>query len=68
VEAKIELKRLMLHLSRFLRGIWGGFGLSFLFLMLVLIFILIGCSTPMVEVGKVTVVIEPIKTTYKGEV
>jgi len=59
----------MFQFSRFLRGNWGGFGLPFLFLVLVLLFILNGCSTPMVEVGKVTIVIqEPIKTAHKGEV
>jgi hypothetical protein len=68
VETKKELKGLMFQFSRFLRGN-GGFCLPFLFLVLVLLFILIGCSTPMVEVGKVTVVIqEPIKSPYKGEV
>ena len=69
METKKELKRLMFQFDRFLRRDWGGFGLPFLFLVLVLLFILSGCSTPMVEVGKVTIVIqEPIKTAHKGEV
>ena len=68
METKKELKRLMFQFSRFLRGDWGGFGLPFLFLVLILVFILIGCSKPMVDVGKANVVIkEPIKTTHKGE-
>jgi|TARA_B100000787_G_scaffold126519_1_gene95709 hypothetical protein len=72
VETKKELKRLMFQLSRFLRRDWEGFGLPFLFLVkllsLLIIFFLIGCSTPSVEVGKVTIVIqEPIRTAHKGE-
>jgi PBP1b-binding outer membrane lipoprotein LpoB len=37
-------------------------------LVLLIMFILTGCSAPTVEVGKVTIVIqEPIKTADKGE-
>ena len=62
----------MFQYSRFLRGDWEGFGLPFLFLVkllvLLILFFLIGCSTPTVEVGKVTVEIqEQIKTAHKGE-
>jgi len=62
----------MFRCSRFLREDLGGFGLPFLFfvklLVLLIIFLMIGCSTPTVEVGKVTIVIlEPIKTADKGE-
>tara|TARA_B100000780_G_scaffold177450_1_gene124405 strand:- start:276 stop:434 length:159 start_codon:yes stop_codon:yes gene_type:complete len=49
-----------------------GFGLPFLFLVellvILILFMMIGCSTPTVEVGKVTVEIqEQIKTAHKGE-
>ena len=69
---KKELKRLMFQLSRFLRRDWEGFGLPFLFslklLSLLIVFLLTGCSTTSVEVGKVTIVIqEPIRTAHKGE-
>jgi len=72
VETKKELKRLMFQFSRFLRRDWEGFGLPFLFtvklLGLTVVFLLIGCSTPSVEVGKVTIVIQqPIRTALKGE-
>jgi len=72
VETKKELKRLMFQFSRFLRRDWEGFGLPFLFtvklLGLTVLFLLIGCSTPSVEVGKVTIVIQqPIRTALKGE-
>ena len=67
-----KLIKLMFQYSRFLREDLGGFGLPFLFfeklLVLLIIFLMIGCSTPTVEVGKVTVVIkESIKTVDKGE-
>jgi len=72
VETKKELKRLMFQFSRFLRRDWEGFGLPFLFtvklLGLTVVFLLIGCSRPSVEVGKVTIVIQqPIRTALKGE-
>jgi len=62
----------MFQHSRFLREDSEGFGLPFLFfvklLVLLIIFILTGCSAPTVEIGKVTIVIqEPIKTADKGE-
>tara|TARA_B110000037_G_C16807708_1_gene378241 strand:+ start:257 stop:382 length:126 start_codon:yes stop_codon:yes gene_type:complete len=35
---------------------------------LLIVFLLIGCSTPSVEVGKLTIVIqEPIRSAHKGE-
>ena len=72
METKKELKRLMFQLSRFLRRDWEGFGLLFLFLVkllgLLIVFLLLGCSTHVVEVGKVTIVIkEPIRSAHKGE-
>ena len=62
----------MFQYNRFLRGDWEGFGLPFLFLVkllvLLILLFLIGCSTPSVEVGKVTIVIkEKIKIAHKGE-
>jgi len=71
-ETKKELRRLMFQYSRFLHEDWEGFGLPFLFLVkllvLLILFMMISCSTPTVEVGKVTVEIqEQIKTTHKGE-
>jgi len=71
VETK-KLIKLMFQYSRFLRRDWEGFGLPFLFLVkllsLLIIYFLIGCTTPSVEVGKVTIVIqEPIRTAHKGE-
>ena len=53
-------------------GDWEGFGLPFLFLVkllgLLIVFLLLGCSTPSVEIGKVTIVIkEPIRSAHKGE-
>ena len=53
-------------------GDWRGFGLSSLFiyklLVLFTLFFMVGCATPEVEVGQVTIVIkEPIKTANKGE-
>ena len=67
-----KLIKLMFQYSRFLREDLGGFGLPFLFfvklLVLLVIFLMIGCSTPKVEVGKITVEIqEQIKTAHKGE-
>ena len=67
-----KLIKLMFQYSRFLREDLGGFGLPFLFLVkllvLLILFFLIGCSTPSVEVGKVTIVIkEKIKIAHKGE-
>ena len=72
METRKEPKILMSQFSRFLRRDWEGFGLPFLFLVkllgLLIVFILLGCSTPSVEVGKVTIVIqEPIRTAHKGE-
>ena len=72
METKKESRRLMFQYSRFLRGDWGGLGLPFLLLVkllvLLILFLMIGCSTPKVEVGKITVEIqEQIKTAYKGE-
>jgi hypothetical protein len=71
-ETKKELRRLMFQYNRFLRGDWEGFGLPFLFLVkllvLLILFMMISCSTPTVEVGKVTVEIqEQIKTAHKRE-
>jgi len=62
----------MFQYSRFLREDWEGSGLPFLFLVellvILILFMMIGCSTPTVEVGKVTVEIqEQIKTAHKGE-
>ena len=62
----------MFQYNRFLRGDWEGFGLPFLFLVkllvLLILFMMISCSTPTVEVGKVTVEIqEQIKTAHKRE-
>ena len=62
----------MFQYSRFLREDWEGFGLPFLFLVkllvLLILFMMISCSTPTVEVGKVTVEIqEQIKTAHKRE-
>ena len=72
METRKEPKILMSQFSRFLRRDWEGFGLPFLFLVkllgLLIVFILLGCSTPSVEVGKVTIVIkEPIRSAHKGE-
>ena len=72
METKKESRRLMFQYSRFLREDLEGFGLPFLFLVellvILILFMMIGCSTPTVEVGKVTVEIqEQIKTAYKGE-
>jgi len=72
VETRKESKILMFQFSRFLRRDWEGFGLLFLFLVkllgLLIVFLLLGCSTPLVEVGKVTIVIkEPIRSAHKGE-
>ena len=62
----------MFQYSRFLHEDWEGFGLPFLFLVKLLVLLIlsmmIGCSTPTVEVGKVTVEIqEQIKTAHKRE-
>ena len=62
----------MFQYSRFLREDLEGFGLPFLFLVellvILILFMMIGCSTPTVEVGKVTVEIqEQIKTAHKRE-
>jgi len=62
----------MFQYSRFLHEDWEGFGLPFLFLVkllvLLILFMMISCSTPTVEVGKVTVEIqEQIKTAHKRE-
>ena len=62
----------MFQYSRFLREDSEGFGLPFLFLVellvILILFMMIGCSTPTVEVGKVTVEIqEQIKTAHKRE-
>jgi hypothetical protein len=61
----------MLQLNRFLQGDWVGFGLPFLLLikLFILIVFLIGCATPKVEVGKVTIVVEePVKIANKGKI
>ena len=62
----------MFQYSRLLHEDWEGFGLPFLFLVkllvLLILFMMISCSTPTVEVGKVTVEIqEQIKTAHKRE-
>ena len=62
----------MFQYSRFLREDLEGSGLPFLFLVellvILILFMMIGCSTPTVEVGKVTVEIqEQIKTAHKRE-
>ena len=72
METRKESKILMFQFSRFLRRDWEGFGLPFLFLVkllgLLIVFLLLGCSTPSVEIGKVTIVIkEPIRSAHKGE-
>jgi len=70
VETRKESKILMFQFSRFLRRDWEGFGLLFLvkLLGLLIVFLLLGCSTHLVEVGKVTIVIkEPIRSAHKGE-
>jgi len=61
----------MFQHNRFLLEDWKSESFPFLFLkivVLLILFSLIGCTTPRVEVGKVTVVIqEQFKTAYKGE-
>jgi hypothetical protein len=52
--------------------IWKALAFPFFFLVellvILILFMMIGCSTPTVEVGKVTVEIqEQIKTAHKGE-
>ena len=59
----------MFQQNRFLLWDREGESLPFLFFKILIVFSLIGCSTPKVEVGKATVLIkEPIKTASKGEV
>ena len=61
----------MFQQNKFLLVDWEGENLPFLFLKILIVlisFFLISCSTPNVEVGKVTVVIKDvIKNASKGE-